>query len=362
MHDLKSSHLGAIPTVGGLLSRLAYEQLQTAEIGPEPLLQTAGLTKQQIEDVDARLSTQSQIKFVNLAASALHDEYLGFNLGRQLDDLRKFGLLYYIAASSDTLGEALRRTARYVSITNESYSVKYLEDKNIRVVHEFVGIARQLATHQIESGFVALIRFCRKLTRYHVEPSRVRLTHRRRADEFPEFAAFFGCDIEFGAATDEVVFPQSIADMPVVSADPYLNRLLIATGEEALSRRSTKRGPFRTVVENAIIPLLPHGNAHESEIAARCGLSRRTFMRRLMSEGLTFEQVLQDMRRHLATQYLADQGLSISQIAWLLGYQNASAFTSAFKRWTGQAPREARFQLRHPQETMSHPVHWLPRL
>ena len=344
MHDLKSKRLGAIPTVGGLLTRLAYERVQTAGIELEPLLKSAGLTKQQVEDTDARLSTLSQIKFVNLAASALHDEYLGFHLSRQLNDLRKFGLLYYIAASSDTLGEALRRTARYVSITNESYSVKYLEDKNIRIVHDFVGIARHVALHQVESGFVALIHFCRKLTRYHVEPSRVRLIHRRRADDFPEFAAFFGCDIEFGADVDEVVFPQSIADMPVVSSDRYLNKLLIANGEEALSRRSKKQGPFRAVVENAIVPLLPYGNARESEIASRCGLSRRTFVRRLTSESLTFSEVLDDLRRDLAARYLADHGLLISQIAWLLGYQQVSAFTNAFKRWTGKTPREARFQ------------------
>jgi AraC-like DNA-binding protein len=345
VHDLKSSRLGAIPTVGGLLTRLAYERVKTAGIAPEPILKTAGLTKQQIEDVDARLSTQSQIKFVNLAASALHDEFLGFNLGRQLDDLRKFGLLYYIAASSDTLGESLRRTARYVSITNESYSVKYFEDKNIRVVHEFVGIARQLATHQIESGFVALIRFCRQLTSYRVEPSRVRLIHNRRADDSPEFAGFFGCDVEFGADLDEVILSRSIANMPVVSADPYLNKLLIAIGEEVLSRRPAKQSPFRAVVENAIVPLLPHGNVRETEIASQCGLSRRTFVRRLASANLTFSEVLDDLRRDLAARYLADHSLSISQIAWLIGYHEVGALTNAFKRWTGKTPREARTEL-----------------
>jgi Arabinose-binding domain of AraC transcription regulator, N-term len=122
VHDLKPKRLGAIPTAGGLLTRLAYERVQTAGIEPELLLKAAGLAKQQIEDIDARLTTQSQIRFVNLAASSLHDQYLGFHLARELDDLRKFGLLYYVAASSDTLGEALRRVARYISITNESYS------------------------------------------------------------------------------------------------------------------------------------------------------------------------------------------------------------------------------------------------
>jgi len=346
VHNLESKRLSAaIPTAAGVLTRLAYERARAAGIELEPLLKKAGLTKQQVEDVDARLSVPCQIRFLNLAASALQDDLLGFHLG-QGAELRRFGLLYYAAASSTTLGEALRRLARYVSMTNESYSVKYLEGKDIRLVHNYVGIARHLDRHQIESGQTMFVHLCRKLTDCPVKPSRVRLIH-HRAGNFSEFATFIGCDIEFGATVDEVAFTAPVADIPIVSADPYLNKLLIANSEEALSRRSTKRGAFRSVVENAIAPLLPHGNARESEIASRCGVSRRTFVRRLTSESLTFSEVLHDLRRDLAAQYLADHGLSISQIAWLLGYQEVSAFTSAFKRWTGKTPREARFEPEH---------------
>jgi AraC-like DNA-binding protein len=347
VHDLKLKRLGAIPTAAGVVARLAYERTRAARIEVEPLLKKAGLTKQQVDDVDARLGAPSQIKFLNLVASALQDEFLGFHLAQQVAELRKLGLLYYIMASSGTLGEALRRLARYVSVVNESTSVKYLEGKDIRIVINYIGVARHSDQHQIECWLTALIRVCRKLTDYPIKPRRVRLIH-RRASKVSELAAFFGCDVEFGAAADDVVFPLSIADVPIVSADPYLNRLLVANCEDALSRRSTKRPPFRVVVENAIGLLLPHGNVRESEIASRCGMSRRTFVRRLMAESLTFEQVLKDLRRDLATQYLSDDGVSISQIAWLLGYQGAGAFTNAFKHWTGQTPRQVRFELHRP--------------
>jgi AraC-like DNA-binding protein len=64
--------------------------------------------------------------------------------------------------------------------------------------------------------------------------------------------------------------------------------------------------------------------------------------RRLVAEGLTYSEILESLRRELARQYLADPGLSISQVAWLLGYEETSAFTHAFKRWMGMTPREAR--------------------
>jgi AraC-like DNA-binding protein len=324
-----------------LLTRLAYERAQAAGIELEPLLAKAELTKQQVEDVDVRISAPYQIRFLNLTANALQDEFLGFHLAEQLADLRRIELLYYIMASSATLGEGLRRLVRYASMTNESVSLKFFEGKDIRIVTNYVGVPRHLDRHQIECWVTALIRVCRKLAGYPVKPSRVRFIH-RSAGNFSEFAAFLDCDLEFDATVDEVVFPRSIADMPVVSADPYLNKLLIANSEEALSRRPSKQVPFREVVENAIIPLLPHGMARENEIAARCGLSRRTLARRLASEALTFSKVLDDLRRDLAMRYLADSSLSISQIAWLLGYQEAAAFTNAFKRWTGKTPREAR--------------------
>ena len=340
MHDLKPKHLGAIPTTAGMATRLAYERAQAAGIDLKPLLKEAGLTKQQVEDVDARFSVPSQIRFLNGAATALQDEYLGFHLGRDVE-LRRLGLIYYTAASSDTLGKALRRLARYISVTNESFSVKYLEGKDIRIAVDYIGVPRHLDRHQMECWFTLLIRLCRQLTGCHVQPSHLRLIHRRRAN-FSEFAAFLGCDIEFGAAVDDAVFPLSIADIPVVSVDPYLHKLLTANCEEALSRRQAKRGSFRAVVENAIASLLPDGNARASEIARQCGLSQRTFVRRLASENVTFSEVLNNLRRDLATQYLSDDSLSISQIAWLVAYQEASAFTNAFRRWTGKAPREMR--------------------
>jgi AraC-like DNA-binding protein len=167
---------------------------------------------------------------------------------------------------------------------------------------------------------VTLVRLCRQLVGLDVVPTRVRLTH-RRDNGVSEYYEFFGRDVKFGAASDEVVFARSTREMPIVSADPYLNKLLIAYCEEALSHRLKQSSSFRSSVENAIVPLLPHGKARAGEISRRLGMSQRTFARRLSLEGLTFSEVLQALRSDLAERYLADEDLSISRIAWLLGYQ-----------------------------------------
>jgi AraC-like DNA-binding protein len=84
--------------------------------------------------------------------------------------------------------------------------------------------------------------------------------------------------------------------------------------------------------------------ARATEIARRLGMSHRTLARRLASEGLTLSVILDELRASLARSYLKAGDLPISQIAWLLGYREVSAFTHAFKRWTGMTPRQSRVQ------------------
>jgi AraC-like DNA-binding protein len=340
VRDIDLKQLSALPTATGLIAREAYARARKAKIELAPLLKEAGLTGQQIEDQDSRITVRAQIKFLNVVANALQDPLLGFHIA-QTAELRKLGLLYYVGASSETLGEVLQRAARYTSTANEGLSLKCRVGPDISIELGYVGVARHLDRQQMECFMTMLLRFFRQLSGVRLMPSRLRLVH-RSDNEHSEFAAYFGGNVDFSAGVDELTFARKTWDMVVVSADRYLNRLLVASCEEALSRRRASQGSFRSAVENAIVPLLPHGKAHASEISRRLGLTRRTCARRLSSEGLTFSQVLDTLRGDLARQYLADQDLSISRIAWLLGYRQVSAFTRAFKRRTGKTPRESR--------------------
>ena len=322
------------------MTRLACGRAEQEGIDVELLLRKAGLTQQQIDDNSTRLDVKSQIKFLDLAATALKDELLGFHLA-QSGDLRLMGLLYYVLASSETLEEALRHGTRYSAIVNEGIALKYREAGDVSIRLEYVGISRHSDRHQIEAAMVVLVRTFRQLVNRRFPLIGVRLSHRRSGDT-SELKNFFGCDVTFGADVDEMAFSKSIKELPVVNADPYLNELLIKYCDQAIADRSTKRSSFGLSVENAIALLLPHGKAHASEIARKLGVSRRTLARRLAAEGLTFAGIVQSLKSDLAKRHLTDQTLSVSEIAWLVGYQDVSAFTHAFKRWTGSAPRALR--------------------
>jgi AraC-like DNA-binding protein len=342
VRDSGLRHISMRPSAAGTLSRLACARAMSAGIDVAPLMVKAGVTRKQVEDDSVRLAVKGQIKFVELIADALHDDFLGFHLARD-GDLRESGLLYYVLNSSDLLGDALRRTERYSTIVNEGMSLRVREGKELSVTFKYVDVERLSDRHQIEFWVTRLVHGCRKMTGHRMLPSYVGLVHRRKGGA-AELVRFLGCDVEFGAATDEVAFPGTVKQMPLVCADPYLNKLLIKYCEEAHSHQEAGRLTCRVAVENAIVPLLPHGRARADEIARQLGMSLRTLERRLRSEGLTFVTVLDRLRADLARRYLQDADLPISKIAWLLGYAEVSAFDHAFKRWNGKAPGEARAQ------------------
>jgi AraC-like DNA-binding protein len=297
-------------------------------------------------DETVAMSVATQIKCLNLIADALHNRLLGFHVGQNAD-LRQIGVPFYIITSSGHLGQALQRAARYTIIVNEGIGFNVDAGKLLQVRFKHAGISRLSDRHQVEAWMTLLVRICREFTGRSLQPASVRIMHQRIAESV-EFENFLGRSIEFGADRDEIVFSRDAVSLPVVSADSYLNKILVAYCEEILARRKTQSGAVRADVENAIAALLPHGQARIEAVARSLNLSPRTLRRKLASEGATFAGVLQNLRYDLAKLHLEDRGLSVSRIAWLLGYTEVSAFSHAFRRWSGRAPRAGRPSQRRP--------------
>jgi AraC-like DNA-binding protein len=337
--DAKPQGLTRFPMASGGLMRLAYAYAIKQELEIGPLLKKAGLTPQQVDDSALRLSVKSQIAFLNLVAGSVGDDLLGFHLAQDFD-LREIGMLYYVMASSDRLGDALQRAARYSRTVNEGMQLKYQENERLTIAFEYIGVARHQDRHQIEFFMVSLARLVRQLSGSNLFPEHVNVMHHRDRFHSP-FKKFFGCEVAFGSGTDEMAFSSTIRPTPLASADSYLNALLIAQCEQARANR-LRPAELRISLENEIVPLLPHGKAQAPTIARKLGMSQRTLARRLASEGSSFTAVLDELRCDLAKHYLSEAGVPITTIAWLLGYQELSAFTHAFKRWTGKTPKQAR--------------------
>ena len=323
----------------GLLARLAYEHARSRRLAVRPLIAEAGLTTRQLEDPRVRLPVRNQIEFLNLVADALGDDMLGFHLAQEFE-LRRGGMLYYVLVSSERLCELFERGARFSATVNEGVLHEYVDDRRVGVRVLYRGVTRQADRHQIEFWLAALVRILRSVTARQVKPVSVRFAHYREKNR-ALLSRYMGCDVQFGADADEILFSRHDRQLPIVNADPYLNQLLVDVCESTLAGQRRTAESFVARVENAVAPLLPHGAARAAKIAAGFGMSERTFARRLSGENLTFSGVVDRLRLELAQRYLLEEGLSISKVAWLLGYKEAGAFSHAYRRWTGKSPSEA---------------------
>ena len=323
-----------------VLSRLVADRLRAAGVGLQSILKQAGITPSQLDNPDERLPANSQIVFLKAAAGALDDGLLGFRLA-QSSDVRKLGLLYYVFASSATLNEAIRRCVRYSRVANEAVALQLIESRQPVIRLGYTGVARHTDVQQVEFIIAFLLRVCRHTTGRHLVPERVSMMHVRSTIP-AEISSFFGVRVEFGSEFDEIVLPVGAGDLPLVNADPYLNKIIVRDCEAWLAERRTNVGPLRIKVENAIAPLLPHASARASVIAKELGMSERTLERKLAQEGTSFMEISQQLKSEMAVRYVEDPAVPISRVAWLLGFEEVSSFSHAFKRWTGKSPRQMR--------------------
>lgn len=328
-----------VPTAAGLSARLAIAYLKKLEMDPAPLLLQCGLSEVDLAN-RKRINTSSQIKFLGRVSRVSRDDWVGLTLAQDFD-LREMGMIFYVAASSHRLGDALLRIERYVRVANEALAIQIVKAPNYRIELSYTGTPRHLDRHQTEFTALVLLRLCREVVGRKLAPLRASFVHHRSGD-LRKVRGLFGCDVQFDAYADELVFDAATADLPLVGDDPFLNELMVHMCEDAISIRATNANPFRTLVENTVAPLLPHAEATAKTVARLLGLSERSFARRLAEEELSFGGILDELRRDLAVSYLEQDNLRASQIAWLLGFHHPSSFSHACRRWTGKSPSEFR--------------------
>ena len=173
-------------------------------------------------------------------------------------------------------------------------------------------------------------------------PKAIRFTHAEPSYR-AEYDRIFGVPLFFDSHMNGLMIDEAFLNMKLPRTNPYLSEIMSARAEELLKnleRSKTTRGR----VENLLVPVLHTGEATVEMIASKLGLSRQTLFRKLKAEGVTFEQVLDELRHQLALYYLSGKKVSVSETAYLVGFSEPGAFSRAFKRWTGSSPRMARLK------------------
>jgi AraC-like DNA-binding protein len=247
-----------------------------------------------------------------------------------------YGLVGFACASAATFGDALAQIARYARLWTDAPSM-IVDGATVELRYRPPLADRPGLRLATEAALAELVHGARAVTRRpDLAPCAVDVGHPAPADLAP-YRAFFGVAPRFGAERTAVAFAPGLVGDALPGADPALAGLLRGLADAALAR-SGGADDLLERVRTCLAEALPVGVPGLRAIARRLGTSERTLRRRLGAEGTGFRELLDTTRAELARAYTRDPRLPLSEVAFLLGYAEQSAFHRAFKRWTGQTP------------------------
>lgn len=308
-------------------------------VTPEALARGAGLPAASLDPLPDSLAATDYVKLLDAGALFASDPHFGLHVGEcvKLGTYSVYGLV--LLACRD-LRQALEQTMRYEALAHElgrSQIQAEAEAEGGLARYEWISHYPQASRHLVESVFAGIQTFGRWLAGGQLPAAQIAFTHDSDADA-GEYERVFGGRPRFGAPANTADFDAALLALPVPNADVQMYPVLQQHAERLLAQRVPSKPTIVDQVRAAIIRNLAQDCVRLAAIAQELELSPRTLQRKLSEAGASFQQVLDDARFALAQDYLRQPGLSLTDIAFLLGYQEQSAFTHAFKEWSGLNP------------------------
>jgi len=331
----------AEPTIGAGFARGLLEVAVARGAPRAALLAACGIAPEELTDQDARLPFSKYVALMRAGKALSGDPALALHYGEM--DISEVSIVGLIGQTAETVRESLAQLNRYVRLIVEAEGV---EADRFAIRRERGGTwvvdTRQYPNvfpELTESAFSQLVSRARPALKGEFLKA-VHFTHPEppyRAEYERIFAAPLTFDADWNAMqVDEAMLNEKVQRLPGYAFGVLSERA------EALLKALESSKSTRGRVEALLMPILHTGEASMDLIAEKMRLSRQTLFRRLKSEGVTFEQVLDELRHKLATHYLHGQQVSVNETAYLVGFSDPAAFSRAFKRWTGVSPSEAR--------------------
>ena len=255
------------------------------------------------------------------AASLIHPGHLGV-----------FGHAWLAGPS---LIANFRMLQRYSRAFDETARVEVREAPDAVTVVYLPAMNAPYPDIQTDCQVGGLVHFCRLHYGPSFRPATASLRRREPMNRAP-WDELFGVPVTFAAAENTVRVDNEVANKPLTSSSKELFDQHYET--LALTMADLDRSEIVGRARQAIQQLLPSGGVTEAKVAALVEMTPRTLHRRLSEEGLTFRTLLQNVRMALARRYLGDDQYEVTEIAFMLGYADTSAFSRAFRSWFGTSP------------------------
>jgi AraC-like DNA-binding protein len=327
-------------TVSGRTILPAIGRLRALGADVESLLREGAVPPSILDDAEVRLPHEVALGVWHRAVGLSGDDALGIHAAESVRP-GAFDVLDYTLRSSATLGEAWERLTRYYRLLHDAAQVRLTEEgARASLTHALPPSMPPLPRQVAEFIITALLVASRQATGVDLVPLEVCFHHAAPSD-VTEHRRVFRCALHFEQPYNGVSVAREALETPLLKADSGLSTVLERHARELLARLPQVRG-FVERVRSHVAEGLASGDATNEAIARRLHMSARTLNRRMRDEGTSLQEVVDTLRRELALRYLDERRLAIPEVAYLLGFSEASAFHRAFRRWTGTTPAEHR--------------------
>lgn len=308
------------------------------------LISDTGLEIETLNTEQCQLESIAYNMVVKNCVSQTGDESFGLHLGESLN-LSAAGLVAQISQTSETIKQALQYACDFAQLACSSLPMVLTEESEhykLTLTPEptWFSQSKSAVKHTVDGTLVFTIREYHELTRKKHFPLRIHLPF-NRPKSISEYERLFQCPVYFSKEEIAVFFDKRHMDQPIITSDYKLLKVLVAHAEERIREINSKTGFFEQVKASVASLIKPEFPSLD-QMASHFNMSTRTFQRKLSNEGHSFKEIIETLRKEFAFSYIERSELSVSQIAYLLNYNDSSGFIRSFKRWTGMTPKNWR--------------------
>ncbi|WP_433867893.1 AraC family transcriptional regulator [Ralstonia wenshanensis] len=312
-----------------------FQVVRRLGFNPQEALRQVGLDPARLTDPEQLVSVVATCQLMEITAVNAPCPTLGLQMAEARQEL-DFGVLGLLLAHKRTLREALQAIIQYRHLLNEALAIYLESDGDMVVIREEVITETPVPLRQAnELAVGVLARTCSALLGVHWKPRSIHFSHTAPGD-LSLHRRVFGCPIVFGSDFNGIVCSAADLDRPNPAADPALVRYAESLAEPL--NVSAQEAVVQDV-RRAIYLLLPLERASVEQVADHLHLSVRTLQRQLELAGMTFSDLVEEVRHNLAVRYMVNPSYRIGRVAALLGYTRQASFTRWFIAHFGMTPR-----------------------
>ncbi|MDN5202291.1 AraC family transcriptional regulator ligand-binding domain-containing protein [Fulvivirgaceae bacterium BMA10] len=324
--------------VSTALVRSRAKSLMELGLSQENINEIIGLSIQELDDFENFVMLDKLVRLEIMASEMLGSEELALRVSRECETVgdANSGLIGTIAASCNTIGEAFDIAVKYKKLLSDGIHMELatFDEKAEFIYHR--------KTPEIKTVFDAEISIIESydILRNFGNIFEVQFEH-PQPNYVSRYNDVFNCGVKFNCSVNKIVFDSSILGKENPQSQPYVNKIVSEYAERMLTNLDDKHTCRKKVIR-IITDHIASGQVSADFVAEKLNTSRQSLYRRLKAEGITFKELLDQVRKELASTLMKSQKNTLIEIAFLLGFSELSSFSRAYKKWFSRSPSELR--------------------